>query len=170
VCRAGLWLTLAAAGDEAGAEAVLPDRQLPVTREPYGHPGLEAVQAAAWALGERRFAEGLIRRQQRDLNGAVAAFRASLLLAESGEARANLGLALLGLGETEGAARELGRAAAEAPTLPAARFGLGLALEATGRRFEAAEAFRAFLRLDPASPQAAEARARVERLGTATGH
>lgn len=169
VCRAGLWLAVAASGDAQGAEAVLPGRLLPETANPFGHAGVEAIRQAAWALGRRRFEEGVVLARHGDLRGSSEALRASLVLAESGEARTQLGVALLRLGDRGSALRELERAVAVAPELPMARFGLALALEEVGRGPEAAAAFRAYLGLDPAGPWAGEARLRAARLDSAGG-
>ena len=95
----------------------------------------EMVQAAAW------------------LDGLVAP-----------QARSNHGFALLGLGQAASALADFDAALAALPANDEACFGRGLALEALGRRTEAAAAFTQLLARSPGHLSAPVAREHLRRL------
>ena len=80
------------------------------------------------------------------------------------EARSNHGFALLGLGQTALALADFDAALAALPANDEACFGRGLALEALGRRTEAAAAFMELLARSPSHLSAPVAREHLRRL------
>ena len=80
------------------------------------------------------------------------------------QARSNHGFALLGLGQATLALADFEAALAAKPDNDEAIFGRGLALEALGRRAEAAAAFKELLARSPAHLSAPVAREHLRRL------
>jgi hypothetical protein len=83
VCKAGLWLALAARLDATApeAEALLPGGRLPETSSPFGHPGLEAVAASAWAAARQLCERGVVMQTSRRWKDAADAYRTCVRLA-----------------------------------------------------------------------------------------
>jgi tetratricopeptide (TPR) repeat protein len=105
-------------------------------------------------------------RAQRPAEASVH-FQASLELKPAADAHHNLAVALVALGRTTEAEKELRAALALDPGLAAARRRLGLMLAQAGRLPEAGEQFRALVEAQPDDP---DARANYGNVLLLTGH
>lgn len=65
----------------AEADALLPGGRLPETSNPFGHPGLEAVAATAWATARARCEAGVVMQYERRWREAADAYRTCARLA-----------------------------------------------------------------------------------------
>jgi Flp pilus assembly protein TadD len=133
------------------------------TREALG-PLQQAVQLRPgdWVM---TFTYGRALLASEDYSSAASAFRSARNLAPNDPASsANLAMTLLRMGDRPGAAREFAVAIALDGRDPSLRLGLGISLDAAGEDIDAASAYREYLRLAPAGPEADRINARVTYL------
>jgi Flp pilus assembly protein TadD len=133
------------------------------TREALG-PLQQAVQLRPGDWG-MTFTYGRALVAADDYPSAVNAFRRARTLAPNEPASsANLAMALLRMGDRPGAAREFAAAVALDGRDPSLRLGLAISLDAAGQDSDAASAYREYLRLTPAGPEADRINARLSYL------
>jgi Flp pilus assembly protein TadD len=132
-------------------------------REALG-PLQQAVQLRPgdWAT---TFTYGRALMAAEDFPAAATAFRNARVMAPDEPAStANLAMALLRMGDRPGAAREFAAAIALDGRDTSLRLGLAISLDAAGQDSDAASAYREYLRLTPAGPEADRISARLSYL------
>jgi Flp pilus assembly protein TadD len=108
---------------------------------------------------------GYVQERTGDKDGAVATYREVIdKFPESDVARGRLAGMLIQAGKTDDAITVLGQGLARTPNVPHLHRELGFALEHTDRSKDAADSYRAYLRLAPNALDAAEVARRADLL------